>query len=40
MSSSTGAEDQDLRSVTDSLIVGKLEVSGLLGVTAYSEGKV
>ena len=39
-SSPTGAEDQDLSRVTDSGIISKLKVIGLLGVTANSEGKV
>ena len=37
---STGAEDQDLSWMTDSGVVSKLKVSGLLGVTSNSEGKV
>ena len=38
--SPTGAEDQDLCRVADSWIISKLKVSGLLGVTSNSEGKV
>ena len=38
--SSTGPEDQNLSRMTDSRIISKLKVSGLLGVTSNSEGKV
>ena len=38
--SPTGAEDKNLCWVADSWIISKFKVSGLLGVTSNSEGKV